>query len=141
MAITTRKDLMIMKKIIAEILLICFIFTICSCGSDSVTVGEAISLTETPIAKEATQFFDTNGAETIELNFDVPESGYIKLRAYDASENDNPDYPTATLSFINADGKVIADGLYADSGFIKKVKVEKGKLTARLKFGKGYEKI
>ena len=132
-----------MKRLVAIILLFCLIFTLCSCGKDSsiTVIDGTISLTETPIAKEATQFFDTNGAETIELNFDVPESGYIKLRAYDASENDNPDYPTATLSFIGADGKVIADGLYADSGFIKKVKVEKGKLTARLKFGKGYEKM
>ena len=132
-----------MKKIIASILFICLIFTLCSCenGSSTTVIDGTISLADTPIAKEATQFFDTKGAETIELNFDVPESGFIKLRAYDASENDNPDYPTATLSFIDADGKVIADELYADSGFAKKVKVETGKLTARLKFSKGYEKM
>lgn len=132
-----------MKKLIATLIIFSLFLTLSSCGKlSSITViDETISLADTPIAKEATKFFDTNGAETIELNFDVAESGYIKLRAYDASENDNPDYPTATLSFIGADGKVIADGLYADSGFIKKVKVEKGKLTARLKFGKGYEKM
>ena len=132
-----------MKKVIAILLLICVIFTLCACnGGNSATVIEnTFSLADTPIVEEAAKFFDTNGAETIELNFDVPESGYIKLRAYDASENDNPDYPTATLSFIDGNGKVIADGLYADSGFIKKVKVEKGKLTARLKFSKGYEKM
>ncbi|MBQ9958237.1 MAG: hypothetical protein IJO89_04225, partial [Clostridia bacterium] len=132
-----------MKRLVAIIILICLIFTLCSCennGSTTVIDG-TISLADAPIAKEATKFFDTKGAETIELNFDVPESGFIKLRAYDASENDNPDYPTATLSFIDADGKVIADELYADSGFTKKVKVETGKLTARLKFGKGYEKM
>ena len=143
LAIVAREDLIFMKRLVASILLICLIFTLCACesGGSVTVVDETFSLADTPIVEEAAKFFDTNGAETIELNFDVPESGYIKLRAYDASENDNPDYPTATLSFIDGNGKVIADGLYADSGFIKKVKVEKGNLTARLKFSKGYEKM
>ena len=65
-----------MKKVIASILLICVIFTLCACnGGNSATVIEnTFSLADTPIVEEGSKFLDTNGAETIDINFTVPES-------------------------------------------------------------------
>lgn len=132
-----------MKKLTSLLLVFILLFTLSACQSASNTtvIEKTFSLKEMPVVEEGDLFLDTNGTEFVELNFNVHQSGYIKLRAYDASENGNLEYPTATLSFIGADGKVIKDGLYADSGFTEKIKVEKGTLTARLKFSKGYEMV
>lgn len=132
-----------MKKLTAMLIVFILLFTLSSCERSSrVTVIEnTFSLEEMPIVEEGSMLLKTNGTEFVELNFVVPKSGYIKFRAFDASENDNTEYPTATVSFIGADGKVIKEGLNADNGFSDKVRVEKGPLTARLKFSKGYDKM
>lgn len=132
-----------MKKLTAMLIVFILLFTLSSCGKSSRTtvIENTFSLEEMPIVEEGSMLLKTNGTKFVELNFEVPQSGYIKLRGFDASENDNTDYPTATVSFFNADGKKIAEGLNADNGFSDRVKVDKGPLTARLKFSKGYDKM
>ena len=130
-----------MKKIVAVFLFLSLILSLYSCGGQTAVIEETFSLAETPVVREGEKLLSTNGAKTVELHFAVPENGYFKLRAFDSSENDNEDHPTATLSFLNANGAVIADGLTAESGYAEQVKVEKGDLTARLVFSKGYAKM
>ena len=127
-----------MKKIIALItvaVLLCGTLGACS-GSGKTRFQEfSFSLDSKPVADE--EILNLEGdSNAFRVEFDVPETGYIKLLAYDNSDYENwPEVmPRIYADIKNSDGKVIHDNIEISEGSFEKYSVEKGKVTAEITF-------
>ncbi len=127
-----------MKKIIALFvvaLLLCGTMSACSNNSKTTFHLFSFSLEDKPVANE--EILTLEGASNaFRVEFDVPETGYIKLLAYDSTDYENwPEVmPRIYADIKDAGGKVIYDNIEIGEGTFEKYLIEKGKATAEITF-------
>lgn len=127
-----------MKKIIAFLtvaLLLCGTLSACSGNAKTTFHLFSFSLEDKPVANE--EILTLEGASNaFRVEFDVPETGYIKLLAYDSTDYENwPEVmPRIYADIKDADGKVIYDNIEIGEGSFEKYLIEKGKTTAEITF-------
>lgn len=131
-----------MKKQIALLLTIACMMTLLlsGCGKSAVVKAE-ISLSEQPVAEE--QLFDLKGRDTLELTFDLPAAGRIKLLAYDATDYQEEigEYPEGKVFYYDEAGEELYKELPISSGYLEKCSFEAGKVTAKIRFSGDTSKI
>ncbi len=122
-----------MKRISAilfVILLLCAVLS--GCTEKDKTLCFSVLLSETPIETEKPFEFSKKGSVIIE--FDVPESGLIKLLAYDNTEyTDWPDEEAEFyVDFKNESGEILYENVCISNGYVEKYKFDAGKVTAEI---------
>ena len=118
------------KRIIALLLLVALVFAMASCQKGSAEYS--VSLADQPIMED--QIFKTSGEMTI--RFELPQAGYLKLMAYDATDykKEPAEYPSASVSYSNEAGYVAYKSLNIDNGYLNKCRFEKGVTIAKITF-------
>ena len=132
-----------MKKISVLLivsLLIGFLLAGCNNnGSDvqrsSIWLGDEYAVTE--------KSFELNENGAVNIAFDVPESGYIKLIAFDDTDYvEWPDeIPEIYVDFKDERGKIIYENIRISEGYVEKYKFDAGKVTAEIKAENRPEKM
>lgn len=84
------------------------------------------SLSSTPLAEEKKISMTT---DTVSVNFDAPESGYLKLLAYELSGADGV---KLFATFKDASGKVLYKDISIDNGYTQKYLIPKGRVSIEL---------
>lgn len=121
-----------MKKtftLLTVLLLIVCTFTGCT---DNTSPQITVPLADNPI--EGEKLFELSRNGTVTIAFDVPETGYIKLVAYDGTEYiEWPDeIPDIYVDFKTESGKTLYKGISISDGYFEKYKFEAGKVIAKI---------
>ena len=128
-----------MKKLVAAVLAIRLIFSLCSCGifDSTIVIDESYSHEEIPDIKRGIEDIKANGTDTIKIDFDLPENGYIDFYTYQIFDDESFKDVDDKYFFFDADGKEIPP-TFPDEKYLAHAK--KGKLTVQIKFKKSYKK-
>lgn len=99
------------------------------CGGNENTVN-SFSLAETPVADEKS--FKLSESGTVSIDFEVPETGLIKMVAYDSTEYvEWPDeIAEIYVDFKDESGKIIYEKIRITDGYTDKYSLDSGKITA-----------
>ena len=124
-----------MKKLVAAVLAIRLIFSLCSCGifDSTIVIDESYSHEEKPIIKRGIEDIKANGTDTIKIDFDLPENGYIDFYTYQIFDDESFKDVDDKYFFFDADGNEIPP-TFPDEKYLAHAK--KGKLTVQIKFKK-----
>lgn len=122
-----------MKKIFAFLLaavLLCCSMSGCSDYGSDVPDTYSFSFAETPVADE--KFFELTDSDTLSLNFELPEAGYIKMIAYDSTEYIEWPEELAEIyvDFKDEKGNIIYEKVRITDGYVEKYLFESGKVIA-----------
>lgn len=122
-----------MKKV--SVLLTVLLFISClfvGCSDNGNIPHSSFSLADTPI--EGEKLFDLSKSGTVTIEFDVPETGYIKLVAYDGTDYiEWPDeIPDIYVDFKTESGKTLYRNISISDGYYDKYKFEAGKVIAKI---------
>lgn len=128
------KGMLKMKKtsaVLLIILLLCGILNGCSDKNTEINFY-SFSFAEVPVENEKPLKTDKNGSVTVV--FDVPETGLIKLLAFDNTDYDDwQDEETEIyVDFINESGNTLYKDIGISNGYIEKYKFDAGKVTAKI---------
>lgn len=128
-----------MKKyivLLSVILIITAAFTGCSDkNSKPVFASYSYSLAETPVITDKVFRFDEK-TNSIELEFEVPEAGYIKMSGYDSTDyKEWPEDEVLTfVDFRDSNGKILYKDIEITYGYADKYLFKAGKITAEITF-------
>ena len=124
-----------MKKttaLLTALLLICCLFTGCNSSTYENIQNSPVSLADNPV--EGEKSFEISKRGTATVVFDVPETGFIKLIAFDST--DYVEWPDETpdiyVDFKSESGKTIYKNIRISDGFTEKYKFDAGKVTAKI---------
>jgi hypothetical protein len=109
-----------MKKasvLLTVLLLISCLFV--GCSDNGNIPHSSFSLADTPI--EGEKLFDLSKSGTVTIEFDVPETGYIKLVAYDGTDYiEWPDeIPDIYVDFKTESGKTLYRNISISDGYFR----------------------
>lgn len=121
-----------MKKIsvfLCVVLLLCCMMSGCSDYGSGAPDTYSFSLVEIPVADEKS--FELSDTGTISINFEVPETGFIKMIAYDSTEYiDWPDEIAELYAdFKDESGNILYENIRISEGYTEKYSFEAGKIT------------
>lgn len=121
-----------MKKASVFFIVLSLMFCLFSACDGNNTPQASFSLADSPVVGEKT--FDLNKNGIVTLAFDVPETGYIKLVAYDCTDYvEWPDeIPDIYVDFKTESGKTIYKNISISDGYYEKYKFEAGKVIAKI---------
>lgn len=124
-----------MKKIpiiLTVILLIGCMFAGCTDYREDNIPHSSFSLADNPVTEARPFELSKNG--TVTVAFDVPETGYIKLNAFDCTDyTEWPDeIPDIYVDFKNENGKTIYKNIRISDGYVEKYKFDAGKVIAKI---------
>ena len=124
-----------MKKFIAVLsaaIIFCLAFSGCA---NKNPVKLSVSLAQEPVATEKQiDINETN--QSVEINFEVPQKGYIKISAYDDTNylNWSDEEADFFVSFKDTAGNILFDNIGINNGMHKECLFEKGNVTAVISF-------
>ncbi len=120
--------------VLTLIIIICGFFT--GCGKTEkadMVVNLALAPTNTDYGVSHIEV-----KENIDVDFILPNDGYLKLIVYDATEYEEwPDQePDKYVTFTDENGKKLTEELLINGGYTDKIKFKKGRITAKIRFDK-----
>ncbi|MBQ2775004.1 MAG: hypothetical protein IJF40_03835 [Clostridia bacterium] len=129
-----------MKKITVLFLVLLLLLSLILCGCSGIIkdtdfpVFSVVYRGNTEGYFEGEKTYDLNGAKGLKINFELPEAGFFKLLAYDATEYEEwPDeYAEAFVTFTS-ESKTYID-VKATYGFTDEIYFEKGDISAEITF-------
>ena len=121
----------IMKKSIALLLSLVIALSVFLVGCGK--ADTVIDLGANPVNTEF-EVADIDVKENFEIDFIVPEAGFIKLQVTDATEYEIwPDnYPEMYATFVDENGKELYPKTAVDCSYNEKYRFEAGKVTAKI---------
>lgn len=129
-----------MKKIISLLLAVVMMATLfIGCASPESIATMTVKVAEQPCVEE--KIIDLQGADSLEIKFELDKPGYIKMLAYDCTEYEVwPEYVnTAKLTFLDSKGKKLYEFEDISGGYAKATRFEKGTVTAKLTFDERFK--